>query len=112
MIALCYENETREWDGVEWIRLEGNGWINGMDVCNLLPLFVSDALMVHISHYSPFFLFQRQLSIRFPPPGFNFILENLFHLYSFLSFVLSFFLSPPPPFFSRLCGVIIAEMGL
>lgn len=86
-------------EGVGGIRLEGNGWINGRDVCYFLPLFVSDSLMVHISHYSPFFLFQRLLSILFPPPGFNFILENLFHLYSFLSLFLSFFLSPPPPFF-------------
>lgn len=30
VIALCWnENETREWEGVEWIGLEGEGCING-----------------------------------------------------------------------------------
>lgn len=69
VIALCRENETREWEGVEGIRLEGDGWINVSDVCYFLPLFVFDSLMVHISHYSPFFLFQWPLSllISFPP---------------------------------------------
>lgn len=51
MIALCSENETREWEAVQWIRLEGNSldkWEGS------LPLFVFDSLNVHISPYSPF----------------------------------------------------------
>lgn len=70
----------------------------GTDVCYFLPLFLSlTPLMVHISHYSPFLLLQRLLSFLFP------LKSNSGKLVSsvFIPLFLSFFLTPPPPFFSH-----------
>lgn len=52
VIALHCENETNEWEGVEWIRLDRRGWLDKWEGCLLLSAsFVFDSLMVHISHY-------------------------------------------------------------
>lgn len=91
--AACDRIMLGKWnEGVEWIWLEGDGWINGRDVGGLLSLF--SLSFIPLSVFLSFFLF-----------SLNLILGNLVHLYSFLSF----FRSPPPPSFqlsvlSDYCG--------
>lgn len=91
-IALCCENETREWEGVEWIWLEGDGWKG----CLLLSAsFVFDSFMVRVSHFPPFFFIPVSFLFHFPS-------QFKFDSGKFVSFVfiLPFLSLSPLPLFS------------